>query len=134
MSRYDFRFPRFRHVKKKIIFNPFVISVLTAYSDNSRSHWPTPDRRNSWKTYYRGKKKVTRSIRGFHALLWILWLFISRQPIGIWKEWKKRWLFDTTLFISRVKISFFYRRCVKFFCTRFLRRVSILKKKMLYTG
>ena len=44
LFRYDFRFPRYRRVKRKVIFNRF-ISAFVAYSRSS--HWPIPNYRHA---------------------------------------------------------------------------------------
>ena len=75
-SRYDFRFPRYRRVKKKVIFNR-LLSLSLTLTRISRSHlglltYPklqTSDRRDSWKNVVRVSTKKCRSLRLIHNFL-----------------------------------------------------------------
>lgn len=69
LSRYDFRLPRYRRVKKKVIFNRLLPPSLSPIRI-SRSHLLSPTypklqtrvRRDSWKSVVRISKKKCRSV------------------------------------------------------------------------
>ena len=67
--RYDFRLPRYRRVKERVIFN-HLLSPSLSLTRSSRSHllsptypkFQTSDRRDSWKNVVRISKKKCRSL------------------------------------------------------------------------
>ena len=68
LFRYDFRFPRYHRVKKKVIFNrllsPSLSLIRTSYSHFvllTYSKVQTSDRRDSWKNVVHISKKKRRS-------------------------------------------------------------------------
>ena len=100
-SRYDFRLPRYRRAKEKVIFNrllpPFLSLIRVSRSHLHSPTYPklqTSDRRDSWKNVLRNTRFQERNVgRGpIHVLLNILLrIVISRQPVEI-SGWTKDWL------------------------------------------
>ena len=70
LSRYHFRFPRYRRVKRRVIFNRLLF-LSPSLIRTSRSHllsltylkFQTNDRRDSWKNVARASK-IYKSIDG----------------------------------------------------------------------